>query len=898
MRLRTTSREAVLRLWATITLAWHRRIKPRPITRKTLLLLLFPIISLVASIIILSPLLLPPGLPFYGDETYYIPWIPATVVRYNLQAWISGNGPSSNIFSLFPTIFLVGSSSILGQDLGVKGYLLLMAWLTAIVPYVATKQLLKHWKLLFDPLKLELAAGVTGLVCLLFFYNQATVAGSNSFVWNYSMFPLLSSSLVIFMDTGKIRQLLTFGVSSVLASPQPFWPYLVGIVGLLYLIFALVRRTRIPGSVKLVRNSLLAVATGLGFNAFWIVPTAAGYLFQAGGSTFQIYGATGAVSLGDLGFLSFWSLQDILLMGESAHYFFWNHPQNYTLFSIIIPVLAVTSVIVYRRNRSVFFVGAVLIVGVLATAGVNEPIGFLYYLLDSHLPYGAGAILRNPTKFVPIVAFAYAVLLGLGVIAVSSLLSWKRMPLRLFRRRLVRYSIVLTLVFLILAPITYGTLLDLQGYTWPRYSPTNIPEQYGELNNWLTAQPGDYKVMWIPAGGAYDWKQYAITGFPDLLSSKPTVPFNAIYPNPLGPPTHNIGKILAFMGVKYVVYHDDSISYQNDQILQELLNQQDLTPVESLNGTIAPTDDSLAPLPIGAPGTSFGDSPFHLSNVTLPRGQYSLNMSYTIPRSLVDQGYQGQFQDYFSIAIHGFPAGSVDFDSRAFFATVARQNMINATSGYASFNVTSSLNFPDTSIDLYANFYDSSFRPLTPIYFIDRLTLVPSQITNRYIVFQNKDFAGPVFSQNVNVVSNANVTNLLNSNASIVSPLSANVTSYQSTSGVELRVTAEASSPFVLVLTEPYDRLWTAYVGNDEVKPTPIYGLVNGFLVNQTGTVNIRIYYTLQNYLYIGMGLSAASLSLLLVPIALIWRKNRRKIRSSPKSTVAVPIPAQLFDEP
>ncbi|OLD03489.1 MAG: hypothetical protein AUJ07_06310 [Crenarchaeota archaeon 13_1_40CM_3_53_5] len=150
----------------------------------------------------------------------------------------------------------------------------------------------------------------------------------------------------------------------------------------------------------------------------------------------------------------------------------------------------------------------------------------------------------------------------------------------------------------------------------------------------------------------------------------------------------------------------------------------------------------------------------------------------------------------------------------------------------------------------------------------------------------------------MNVVSNANVTNLLNSNASIVSPLSANVTSYQSTSGVELRVTAEASSPFVLVLTEPYDRLWTAYVGNDEVKPTPIYGLVNGFLVNQTGTVNIRIYYTLQNYLYIGMGLSAASLSLLLVPIALIWRKNRRKIRSSPKSTVAVPIPAQLFDEP
>src|SRR5207237_8106725 len=126
-----------------------------------------------------------------------------------------------------------------------------------------------------------------------------------------------------------------------------------------------------------------------------------GYVLQAGGSAFQIYGTSGAVSFGDLSFLSFWSLQDILLMGESAHYFFCNHPQNYTLVSIIIPLLAVTSVLVYRRSRSVFFVVAILTVGVLATAGANSPLGFLYYLLASQLPYGAGFILRNPTKFVP-----------------------------------------------------------------------------------------------------------------------------------------------------------------------------------------------------------------------------------------------------------------------------------------------------------------------------------------------------------------------------------------------------------------------------------------------------------------------------------------------------------------
>ena len=353
------------------------------------------------------------------------------------------------------------------------------------------------------------------------------------------------------------------------------------------------------------------------------------------------------------------------------------------------------------------------------------------------------------------------------------------------------------------------------------------------------------------------------------------------------------------MGVKYLVYHGDSINYPNDQILQDLLAQRDLAMVESLNGTVTPNDDSHASLPIGAPGTDFVDRPFHLSNTTLARGgPDNLTMSYTIPQTVRDQGYTGgQFADYFGIGLHGFPAGSVDFSNQLFFATVAHQDMINATDGYASFNVTASLNYPETSIDLYANFYDGGYKPLTPIYFIDRLTLVPSQVTNRYVIFENKDFAGPAFSQNVNIASNANMTELLISNASIVSSPSANLTSYQQTAGDEFRITTQASAPFVLILTEPYDTLWRAYVGNSEIKPTPIYGIVNGFLVNQTGVVNIKIYYTLQNYLYLGAGLSATSLSLSLLAVVLMWRRNRRKILSKPEAIVTVPVPAQRFDQ-
>jgi len=138
---------------------------------------------------------------------------------------------------------------------------------------------------------------------------------------------------------------------------------------------------------------------------------------------------------------------------------------------------------------------------------------------------------------------------------------------------------------------------------------------------------------------------------------------------------------------------------------------------------------------------------------------------------------------------------------------------------------------------------------------------------------------------------------LLSNNASIVSPPSANVTSYEQTSEVELTATVAVSSPFVLVLTEPYDGLWRAYVGNVEVHPMLIYGLVDGFLIYQTGVLNIRIYYTLQNYLYLGAGLSATSLSLSLLAVVLMWRRNRRKILSKPEAIVTVHVPAQRFDQ-
>src|SRR3989442_15206421 len=180
MRPRSVSRKAALYIRTAITQAWRGLVRLQLLSQKRLIRLVFPIIALVASIILLSPLLLPQGLPFQGDETYYIPWTLATLSRYNLQIWTAGNGPTGGILSLIPTLLLVGLRGILGQELGVKGYLLLMAWLTSMIPSVATPQLLAHWSLLVNPLKLELASGASCLLCLLLLSFQATIISPNS----------------------------------------------------------------------------------------------------------------------------------------------------------------------------------------------------------------------------------------------------------------------------------------------------------------------------------------------------------------------------------------------------------------------------------------------------------------------------------------------------------------------------------------------------------------------------------------------------------------------------------------------------------------------------------------------------------------------------------------------
>ncbi|RSN74939.1 hypothetical protein D6D85_07295 [Candidatus Methanodesulfokora washburnensis] len=676
-------------------------------------------ISVLVTFALLIPIILSSGIPFYGDETYY--YINFKSFYFNLFNqlfwWVSARGsvPPLTIFSYsIPLALLVG---LLGQELAVKIFILAVASLPGVSAYFALKILAKEWSLFNDEGKARLFALSGALFMLFSFTNCGLIGAGTAPAWALIMLPISFAFLVKYLRSSSIKHLLLLGLCSLFAIANPFWIYLIVIMGLLYLVVEIAFAYH--DRLIFFKRSIVVTLTIFALNAFWLVPTAIGYLLGAGGF-FQIYTKEQLISIGNLRFLSHWNLLDVLMVGEHSYYFFWLHPQNYGPLNAIIPALAAASILIFRKNKYVLLMTLTLVIGIFLTKGIWEPGGCLYYLIANNLPYGAGAILRNPPKFMPLVVFSYAFLIGLIIAKFYEELS--SLSIKRYHSLYSCSKLIITggIILLVLSPITYGTILDLQGYTWPRYKPTYIPSVYDNINDWLSKQEGDFKVMWIPCGGAYIWKPYIITAFPDLYSSKPAVSFTKIYPEPLKS-TDNIGKLLKVLGVRYVLYHGDSLDYPNEEILQNLLRQKDLKVI------------------------------------------YKLNYTY-----------------------------------------------------------------------IYEN---------------------ASEKTVPFIIFENKEYKGPIYLD-FPAENSLNSLNALNLSEKEIR--TAHILSYRQVSPVEWEVDVNASAPFLIVFTEPYDRLWRAYIGNEEVKSVS-FDTVNSFVIAKTGIIHIRIYYILQTYYTLGLLISLVS---------------------------------------
>ncbi|MHA1665149.1 MAG: hypothetical protein ACTSVW_04890 [Candidatus Njordarchaeales archaeon] len=112
----------------------------------------------------------------------------------------------------------------------------------------------------------------------------------------------------------------------------------------------------------------------------------------------------------------------------------------------------------------------------------------------------------------------------------------------------------------------------------------------------------------------------------------------------------------------------------------------------------------------------------------------------------------------------------------------------------------------------------------------------------------------------------------------------AEIIGYQKVNPTKYVVEVNASKPFMLAFAESYDPLWVAYVNGQKVRSVPLYGVINGFWINQTGPLKITIEYEPQKWFYYGSIISITTLIACITYIVYDWARDKSRRETAPQT--------------
>ncbi len=203
---------------------------------------------------------------------------------------------------------------------------------------------------------------------------------------------------------------------------------------------------------------------------------------------------------------------------------------------------------------------------------------------------------------------------------------------------------------------------------------------------------------------------------------------------------------------------------------------------------------------------------------------------------------------------------------------------------------------------------------------------------NKYHVFSNTtdfEYIGPMYLEkgdhDIEIKQKSNITNSSdldviwmysadNENETIddvftVNETPATVSDYEKHNPTLYSVKVDAEKPFMLSFAESYDGLWYAQIthrngvpvkNSEKIRPVPLYSVINGFWIDETGDLEIKIEYEPQQWFYKGAAISITTLILCILYLIWDWRKSRKKaaaaMNAPPKNIMPKAARAMLND--
>lgn len=409
----------------------------------------------------------------------------------------------------------------------------------------------------------------------------------------YALAPFIVLTLIIGLENKKPKYIILTGFLWCLACMDMHWTVhgaiLLFCVIIFYFILDYIKSSH-KGRLRAFKRSLLfhakssVILTGsfICFSGYWFVPG----FFMGGTSRYSaiIYAET---------YEYLWYQSTMTnLIGKQASYFqtsvvFEPTPgllsspvvQNLMLsLGMAVFIFGMMALIMKPKNRYVVFFAFFTLVAIFLSAiPLFSPELWFWFVDRAPLNGLYGWTFKWPA-ISHFITLSLAFLLGFSM--VETQIRIEKIKLKNINlKRGIALSIVCALLLSILLPKWPLVTGDMNGWLMPN----EMPDEFAQANLWLEKQEGDFKVLWLPKYHGYDIDWYQghkiVKDVAGIQSSKPTYVFWSPQKQPngyglyffassiyhlhgdsmlLNNATDNFGKLLAPLGIKYIVFHGDN----------------------------------------------------------------------------------------------------------------------------------------------------------------------------------------------------------------------------------------------------------------------------------------------------------------------------------------------------
>ncbi|MBI0584490.1 MAG: hypothetical protein ISF22_09735 [Methanomassiliicoccus sp.] len=526
------------------------------------------LLSLVLSSIALSAFLLRSGVANAGDLTWPYFNEPGLTGLYihNSQA-----GIIPNQMIIYSWLFYLPVDTAIQERLLFFGTFMLMG----VFCYYATFRVLQHEgagrRLTYV---LAGASTVAYIFCPLNFYYVVDLF----LLVGYALLPALLYTLLKFIWSERSgRDIALYGVLTGIiitaSSGDPRWP-VWNIFLVVLILFLMLAMDRFRGVLRGTGYLSVAVVSFVALSAFWILPT----LFVPDQATllarpnlsvnfYYVLNKYASLSNALVFQADFWTparelfnLENGLLMSL------------YKMAQLVLPALALLSLLFFRKNRLVISLFIVSLIVLLLASAPLSPLQFIkdgYQYFVFNLPFGIA--FRTSYKWLLLMAYPMVLLASYGILGFSRWLStvnltdlWRKLE----PRTITRY-VTAALVVLLVASSLIATWPMATGDFGGVISPKDLSSDYTRTYDLIEEQAGgdwNFKILYLPSNPHSGFKAPGLADSPYLhylmtLLNKGNI--------------SKLGSALAPLGAKYIIL--DKTTYLDNRLENGLKNQSDLS---------------------------------------------------------------------------------------------------------------------------------------------------------------------------------------------------------------------------------------------------------------------------------------------------------------------------------